>query len=243
MLVGLSGGSDSVALTRCCSILARTWRVRGRRPGALNHRLRPTADRDEAFCRELATRLEPADRRRAMLDVRDYAADGAAVASRTPRAGCATPSSSERRRDLGGRSHRRRPHAGRPGGDVPAEADARRRADRARRHLSAPRRRRPAAARRLARRPARLPERARRSVGRGRDQRGPGKPAEPRPPRVLPELDRGLRGPDAAAPSPGRPAWSGRTASGWTSSAAARFLALARSDSDGCELDRRGSCG
>ena len=48
------------------------------------------------------------------------------------------------------RPHCRRPHAGRPGRDVPAEADARRRADRARRHLSAARHRRSAAARRVA---------------------------------------------------------------------------------------------
>jgi tRNA(Ile)-lysidine synthase len=60
MIAGLSGGSDSVALTILLTDLAR---LPG--PGAfelvavahLNHRLRPTADRDEAFCRTLAERL------------------------------------------------------------------------------------------------------------------------------------------------------------------------------------------
>jgi len=57
VVVGLSGGSDSVALA--CLLLDLSG------PGGFavaglahtNHQLRPTADRDEAFCRDLAARL------------------------------------------------------------------------------------------------------------------------------------------------------------------------------------------
>ena len=73
VLVGVSGGSDSVALTRLLLDLSEhgEFVVVGLAP--LNHGLRPTADRDEAFCREFARRLGlPLDVER--VDVRGYAA-------------------------------------------------------------------------------------------------------------------------------------------------------------------------
>jgi len=58
LLIGLSGGPDSVALL----LAAHQWSLSSGRPLAaahLNHRLRgPQADADEAFCRELCRRLE-----------------------------------------------------------------------------------------------------------------------------------------------------------------------------------------
>jgi tRNA(Ile)-lysidine synthase len=73
VLVGLSGGSDSVALTLLLRDLAEHGGFRVVAAAHLNHRLRPTAGRDEQFCRDFADRLglplvvETAD-------VRDYAA-------------------------------------------------------------------------------------------------------------------------------------------------------------------------
>ena len=67
--MGLSGGSDSVALT----FILRELSIPIAGLAHFNHRLRPTAARDEQFCRELATRLNlpivVGD-----LDVREYAA-------------------------------------------------------------------------------------------------------------------------------------------------------------------------
>jgi tRNA(Ile)-lysidine synthase len=57
LLVGLSGGSDSVALTLLLRDLAEHGRFRLTGLAHLNHQLRPTADADEQFCRELAKRL------------------------------------------------------------------------------------------------------------------------------------------------------------------------------------------
>ena len=57
MLVGVSGGSDSVALTFLLLDLAAHNEFTVVALAHLNHRLRPSADRDEAFCRELATRV------------------------------------------------------------------------------------------------------------------------------------------------------------------------------------------
>jgi tRNA(Ile)-lysidine synthase len=57
VLVGLSGGSDSVALTLLLGDLAGLGGFQVVSVAHLNHRLRPTADRDEAFCRALADRL------------------------------------------------------------------------------------------------------------------------------------------------------------------------------------------
>ena len=57
MLVGLSGGSDSVALTRALLDLAALGDFTVVGLAHLNHRLRPTAARDEQFCRDLAARL------------------------------------------------------------------------------------------------------------------------------------------------------------------------------------------
>jgi len=58
VLVGLSGGSDSVALTRALLALAPTSDFSVAGVAHLNHRLRPTAARDEQFCRELAVTLK-----------------------------------------------------------------------------------------------------------------------------------------------------------------------------------------
>src|SRR6185436_16150083 len=57
VLVGLSGGSDSVALTYLLLDLSRHGDFEVAALAHLNHRLRPSADRDEAFCRRLAERL------------------------------------------------------------------------------------------------------------------------------------------------------------------------------------------
>ena len=57
LLVALSGGSDSVALTHVLLDLAEHGGFAVAALAHLNHRLRPSADRDEAFCRQFADRL------------------------------------------------------------------------------------------------------------------------------------------------------------------------------------------
>jgi len=57
VLIGLSGGSDSVALLFLLRELAENGNFTLAGLAHLNHRLRPTADRDEAFCRDLAGRV------------------------------------------------------------------------------------------------------------------------------------------------------------------------------------------
>jgi tRNA(Ile)-lysidine synthase len=57
VLVGLSGGSDSVALLFLLRDLAENGGFVVAGVAHLNHQLRTTAHRDEAFCRELAARL------------------------------------------------------------------------------------------------------------------------------------------------------------------------------------------
>ena len=57
VLVGLSGGSDSVALTLLLRDLAEHGGFKLIGVAHLNHRLRPTAGRDEQFCREFAHRV------------------------------------------------------------------------------------------------------------------------------------------------------------------------------------------
>jgi len=56
-LIGLSGGSDSVALTLLLKELAAQERFSIVSLAHLNHRLRCTAMRDEQFCRDFAQRL------------------------------------------------------------------------------------------------------------------------------------------------------------------------------------------
>ena len=56
VLVGLSGGSDSVALTRLLVDLAEGGEFTVAGVAHLNHRLRVSADRDESFCRRFAER-------------------------------------------------------------------------------------------------------------------------------------------------------------------------------------------
>ena len=56
MLVGLSGGSDSVALTRLLIELAENGEFTVVGLAHLNHRLRASANRDESFCRQFAER-------------------------------------------------------------------------------------------------------------------------------------------------------------------------------------------
>jgi tRNA(Ile)-lysidine synthase len=58
VLVGLSGGSDSVALTRLLRDLSTHGDFEVVALAHFNHQLRPTAARDEDFCRQLAARLE-----------------------------------------------------------------------------------------------------------------------------------------------------------------------------------------
>ncbi|MGE0444310.1 MAG: tRNA lysidine(34) synthetase TilS [Vicinamibacterales bacterium] len=55
MLVGLSGGSDSVALTRLLLDLSAHGGFTVAGVAHLNHQLRDTAGRDEVFCRSFAT--------------------------------------------------------------------------------------------------------------------------------------------------------------------------------------------
>ena len=57
LLVALSGGSDSVALTLLLRDLAELGGFAVVALAHLNHRLRPAAAQDEQFCRELAARL------------------------------------------------------------------------------------------------------------------------------------------------------------------------------------------
>jgi len=57
LLVGVSGGSDSVALALVLVELSRYDEFSVVSLAHLNHRLRPAAERDEAFCRALAERL------------------------------------------------------------------------------------------------------------------------------------------------------------------------------------------
>ena len=57
MLVGLSGGSDSVALAHLLLDLSPHGDFAVVGLAHLNHRLRPSAERDEGFCRQLAERL------------------------------------------------------------------------------------------------------------------------------------------------------------------------------------------
>ena len=57
VLVGLSGGSDSVALTRLLLDLAKHGEFTLVGLAHLNHGLRPSAVRDETFCRQFAERL------------------------------------------------------------------------------------------------------------------------------------------------------------------------------------------
>lgn len=57
VLVGLSGGSDSVALTRLLLELAEHGQFSVAGVAHLNHGLRDASARDEAFCRDFAARL------------------------------------------------------------------------------------------------------------------------------------------------------------------------------------------
>ena len=86
MLIALSGGSDSVALTFILRDLAPTANFTIAGLAHFNHRLRPTADRDDAFCRALAERvgltITVGD-----LDVRAYAeAEGLSIEEAARRA-------------------------------------------------------------------------------------------------------------------------------------------------------------
>jgi tRNA(Ile)-lysidine synthase len=73
VLIALSGGSDSVALTCILVQLAATDDFSVAGVAHFNHQLRDTAERDEVFCRDLATRLG--------LEFRSDRADVAAYAS------------------------------------------------------------------------------------------------------------------------------------------------------------------
>ncbi|MSO45819.1 MAG: tRNA lysidine(34) synthetase TilS [Acidobacteria bacterium] len=72
VLIGLSGGSDSVALTRLLLDLAQHGEFTVAGLAHLHHGLRPSADRDEAFCREFAAHL-PLPIVVERVDVRSYA--------------------------------------------------------------------------------------------------------------------------------------------------------------------------
>ena len=73
VLVGVSGGSDSVALTLLLRELSEHGLFSVVGLAHVNHLLRPEAARDEEFCRDLATRLDlPVSVE--TVDVRSYAA-------------------------------------------------------------------------------------------------------------------------------------------------------------------------
>lgn len=57
VLAAVSGGSDSVALAHLLTELAAAGELQLAGIAHFNHQLRATADRDEAFCRDLATSL------------------------------------------------------------------------------------------------------------------------------------------------------------------------------------------
>jgi tRNA(Ile)-lysidine synthase len=57
ILIGISGGSDSVALTLVLMELAEHGGFSVAGLAHFNHQLRPTSARDEAFCRDLAVRI------------------------------------------------------------------------------------------------------------------------------------------------------------------------------------------
>jgi tRNA(Ile)-lysidine synthase len=73
VLVGLSGGSDSVALTLVLRELSAHGGLVVAGVAHVNHQLRPEAGRDEQFCREFAARLGVPIHVET-IDVRSYAA-------------------------------------------------------------------------------------------------------------------------------------------------------------------------
>jgi tRNA(Ile)-lysidine synthase len=73
LLIAVSGGSDSVALVFILRELETNAAFTVAGLAHVNHRLRPTADRDEQFCRALAARLE-LPIAVSHIDVADYAA-------------------------------------------------------------------------------------------------------------------------------------------------------------------------
>jgi tRNA(Ile)-lysidine synthase len=87
VLVGVSGGSDSVALLRALLELARTSDYGVAGVAHFNHRLRATAARDEAFCRELAGALGL-----------PFVAGGADVAAYAAAEGCSVEDAARRLR-------------------------------------------------------------------------------------------------------------------------------------------------
>ena len=73
VLIGLSGGSDSVALTLLLRELSEHGGFTIAALAHVNHQLRPEAGRDEQFCREFAARIDVPIHVEA-VDVRLYAA-------------------------------------------------------------------------------------------------------------------------------------------------------------------------
>jgi tRNA(Ile)-lysidine synthase len=83
VIIGLSGGPDSVALSHLLPAVAHEFGAVVVGLAHLNHQLRPSADADEQFCRDLASRLslpidvERADVRAAARQARTSLEDGA----------------------------------------------------------------------------------------------------------------------------------------------------------------------
>jgi tRNA(Ile)-lysidine synthase len=121
VLVGVSGGSDSVALLRALLELAPTSEFSVAGVAHFNHQLRARAPGDEQFCRELARTLGLPF----VVDGADVAAHAATqgLSIEDAAAGCAT---TPRARHAASRrrSGRGRPYARRSGGDGGPEADA-----------------------------------------------------------------------------------------------------------------------
>jgi tRNA(Ile)-lysidine synthase len=83
VIIGLSGGPDSVTLSHLLPEIAPEFGAIVAGLAHLNHQLRPSADEDEQFCRQLAERLglpldvERADVRAAAREARTSLEDGA----------------------------------------------------------------------------------------------------------------------------------------------------------------------
>ena len=209
VVVALSGGSDSVALAHLTRELDAAGDLTAAGAAHFNHQLRPTADRDERLCAELARAF-------GWPIVIDRADVGALARSQRrsleDAARTARHAFFERARAHWRRRRRARAHARRPGRDVSASPAARRRIARPRGDAPAQRRPHPAAARLPPPRSARVSRRAARRLRRGRVERRRQHSPQPRARRARAAARRSVQSRDRRrAGRPGR-ARAGRMA-------------------------------